>query len=301
VTVTQPRVSVITIFFDAERFLAEAVDSVVAQSFREWELLLVDDGSRDGSPAIARRLADRKDYPIYYMRHADGANHGMSASRNLGLARASGEFIAFLDADDVWLPHKLREQVAVMDSEPEAGLVYGRTQIWHSWSDAPEQPDFFYDLGVAPGRLYRPPELFRLLLENKAQTPTTCNALIRRTLFRRLGGFDESFRAMFEDQTFFAKALLRAPAYVDGRVWARYRQHGGSCSAMSGARGDDQRARLRLLRWLQGYMRECPDADPEARSALTRELLRHRLARGRTLLKRAGKRLKGVARPAGHA
>jgi len=299
--VTLPRVSVITIFLDAEHFLAEAVESVIAQSFREWELLLVDDGSRDGSPTIARRLADRKDHRIRYMRHADGANHGMSASRNLGLTRASGEFVAFLDADDVWLPDKLREQVDVLDAEPDAGLVYGRTQIWHSWSDAPEKPDFFYDLGVAPGRLYRPPELFQLLLENKAQTPTTCNALIRRTLFQRLGGFDESFRAMFEDQTFFAKALLCAPAYVDGRVWARYRQHGASCSALSDARGDDQRARLRFLRWLKDYLRAFPDADPEARAALNRELLRHRLAPGSTLLKQAGRRLKGIARAARHA
>ena len=90
---TQPRVSVITIFLDAERFLAEALESVIAQSFREWELLLIDDGSRDGGPAIARRFAERKDYRIHYIRHADGANHGMSASRNLGLSRASGEFV----------------------------------------------------------------------------------------------------------------------------------------------------------------------------------------------------------------
>ncbi|HTU01432.1 MAG TPA: hypothetical protein VMG58_06435, partial [Candidatus Sulfotelmatobacter sp.] len=135
-------------------------------------------------------------------------------------------------------------------------------------------------------------------LENKAQTPTTCNALIRRTLFQRLGGFDDSFRAMFEDQTFFAKALLRAPAYVDDRVWARYRQHGASCSALSGARGDDQRARLTFLRWLKDYMRAFPDADPEAHAALNRELLRHRLARSSTLLKGARRRLKGIARAA---
>jgi len=299
--VTLPRVSVITIFLDAERFLAETIESVIAQSFREWELLLVDDGSSDGSPAIAWRLANRSDGRIRYVCHADRANHGMSASRNLGLAQASGEFVAFLDADDVWVPDKLREQVDVLDAEPAAGLVYGRTQIWHSWSGTPEKPDFFYDLGVAPGRLYRPPRLFQLLLENKAQTPTTCNALIRRTLFQRLGGFDESFRAMFEDQTFFAKALLRAPAYVDDRVWARYRQHEGSCSARSGARGDDQHARLRFLRWLKDYMREFPDADAEARAALNRELLRHRLAHGSTLLKGAGRRLKGIARAARHA
>src|SRR3954470_15736661 len=107
-------VSVVVIFKDEERFLAEAVDSVFRQTFDGWELLLVDDGSTDASGEIAREQLARRPGHVRYLRHPGGANLGTGASRNMGAARARGRFLAFLDADDVWLPAKLAEQVALM-------------------------------------------------------------------------------------------------------------------------------------------------------------------------------------------
>src|SRR5919201_3701787 len=92
----QPEVSVVTIFKDAGAFLEEAIDSVQAQTFPGWELLLVDDGSSDQSTAIAQRHAEIHSQRMSYFEHPHHANLGMSASRNLGIARACGEFIAFL-------------------------------------------------------------------------------------------------------------------------------------------------------------------------------------------------------------
>jgi glycosyltransferase involved in cell wall biosynthesis len=106
-----PVVSIITIFLDEERFIGEAVESVSAQTYRDWELLLLDDGSTDGSTEIARRFTEQHPGWIRYLDHPGHANRGMSATRNLGLAHARGPFLAFLDADDVWLPSKLAEQV----------------------------------------------------------------------------------------------------------------------------------------------------------------------------------------------
>jgi glycosyltransferase involved in cell wall biosynthesis len=272
---TEPRVSAIIIFLNEARFLEEAAQSVLGQSLGVAELLLVDDGSSDGSTTLARQLADRHDGRVRYLSHPGHAHRGMSASRNLGLACASGNYVGFLDADDIWLPDKLADQIAVLEREPGAGLVYGRTLIWYSWNSAPPAQDFFYDLGVEPDRLYRPPRLFELLLENKAQSPTTCNALIRRALFDQVGGFEEAFGGMFEDQVFFAKALLKAPAYIDGRVWARYRQHPASCAARSAAAGDDLKARRKFLHWLDGYLEQQPEVDPRARRALRREVRRN--------------------------
>jgi len=99
-----PLVSVITIFLDAERFLNEAIESLRAQTYERWELLLVDDGSRDGSSEIAREHAARDPHRIRVLEHAGHANLGMSASRNLGIAHARGDLVALLDADDVYLP-----------------------------------------------------------------------------------------------------------------------------------------------------------------------------------------------------
>jgi glycosyltransferase involved in cell wall biosynthesis len=242
-------VSAIIIFYNERNYLAAAIASVQAQSFNDWELILVDDGSTDESPAIARAAA-ASDNRIRYVQHDEGANLGMSASRNRGIAEAKGEFIGFLDGDDVWLPTKLSEQIEVMARQPQAGMIYGRTQIWRSWSGG---SDFFYDMGVKLDRLYNPPILFNLLVRNRAQTPTTINALIRTSLVRQTGGFENQFRSMFEDQVFFAKALLAAPCYVSGSVWARYRQHNTSCTA-SIAFKDEWHARAIYLKWLQAYL-----------------------------------------------
>ena len=267
------RVSIITIFLDEERFLSEAIESVRAQSFRDWELILVDDGSTDRSRGIALAAATAEPSRIRCVQHPGGANRGMSASRNLGIARAEGDFIAFIDGDDVWLPNKLAEQLAVFDEQPEAEMVYGRTLIWHSWLVGAPQQDFCYPLGVAPNRLYRPPDLFPVLVRNRAQTPTTLNAMLRRSLVERIGGFVESFEGMFEDQVFFAKVHLAAATYVDGRTWARYRQHDRSCTARSTGANAEFRARKKFLDWLDAYVRE----QMNAQIATTWPLLRARM------------------------
>src|SRR5262245_62219283 len=121
-TTPGPRVSVVIIFLDAERFLGEAVDSVFAQTYRDWELLLVDDGSTDGSGAIARQYAEANRNRVRYLAHSQHANRGMSASRNLGVQHAVGEYVAFLDSDDVWLPSILGDQVAILDAQADAAM-----------------------------------------------------------------------------------------------------------------------------------------------------------------------------------
>lgn len=253
------RVSAITIFHNEERFLAAAIASVRAQSFTDWELILVDDGSTDRSPAIAREAA-RTDPRIRIVTHPGGENRGMSASRNRGIAAAFGDYIGFLDGDDEWLPEKLAEQVALLDAMPEAEMLYGRTLIWHSWDPAATEADYYVPLGVAPNRLYAPPTLFRLLMRNRAQTPTTNNAIMRRSLFARVGGFEDEFRTLFEDQVFFAKAHLAARCYVSDRVWARYRQHDASCTGQTHILRE-LASRARFLRWLGRYMTRQHRAD----------------------------------------
>src|SRR5438093_8888063 len=106
-----PLVSSIIIFFNAEKYFAEAIDSALAQTYPNWELILCDDGSTDGSTQIARKYAERYPDRVRYCEHEGHVNRGMSATRNLGLRHARGELIAWLDADDVWLPHKLARQV----------------------------------------------------------------------------------------------------------------------------------------------------------------------------------------------
>jgi len=191
----QPLVSVIIIFWNADRFLKEAIESVFAQTYRAWELLLVDDGSNDGSTAIARSYAERDSQHVRYLEHPGHVNRGMSASRNLGIHHAQGQYIAFLDADDVWLPHILEEQVAILEACPEAAMVYGPIEYWYSWTGKPEncKRDYVENLGVPPNAVIEPPRLLPFFLRNKATVPS--GILARRQIIEQLGRFEDSFRA----------------------------------------------------------------------------------------------------------
>ena len=287
---TGPLVSCIVIFLDAERFLQEAIDSILAQTYGQWELLLVDDGSSDGSTGIARRAADSQPDRIRYLEHPGNVNRGMSASRNLGAAAARGEYLAFLDSDDVWVANKLSEQVQIMEALPEAAMLYGRSLIWQSWSSTPDDlADYFCELGVEPNHLIEPPRLVFLLLENRFQTPTTCNALIRRRIYVSVGGFQDEFRGMFEDQAFFTKLCLRHPVYVSDACWAWYRQHEASCCAVAERSGMAQELRRPLLEWIERHFKSQRIRNPKLIRALRRELMPLRHPRLFRTLRRLGK------------
>lgn len=117
----KPKVSVIVPAYNAEKTLEAAVRSVLAQTMTDWELLLLDDCSRDGTWALAQRLAG-EDERIRILRH--DANRGVSYSRNLGVRTAEGEYVAFLDSDDLWAPDKLEKQLALAREHPEGTLYF---------------------------------------------------------------------------------------------------------------------------------------------------------------------------------
>jgi glycosyltransferase involved in cell wall biosynthesis len=272
----KPLISVVIIFLNAEEFIQEAIESVFAQTYDNWELLLVDDGSTDGSTNIAWQCAEQYSGKVRYLEHDGHQNRGMSASRNLGIREATGEYMAFLDADDIYLPQKLERQVVILDSYPTAAMVYGATQHWHSWTGKSEDlhRDHRRKLGVPPDTLVQPPTLPILFLQDKAQTPGTCGVLVRREAIERVGGFEENFRGMFEDQVFFYKLCLSAPVFVESGSWDRYRQHPNSHCEVSRVIGTyDPKGRLNptygaFLNWLEAYLTEQRITDGELWKAL---------------------------------
>jgi glycosyltransferase involved in cell wall biosynthesis/SAM-dependent methyltransferase len=256
-----PRVSVITPFWNARAFLDEAIASVVAQTFTSWELLLVDDGSSDGSTEIARRHAERSPASIRYLEHEAHANRGVAASRNLGIRHARGSYIAFLDGDDVWLPHKLARQAAILDSEPDAAMVCGPSLFWYGWTGRPEdaERDYVKDLRIAPAGLVRPPALLLSSLTRGTFVANPSTILIRREALHRTGGFEESFLGAvqtFEDDAFLAKLQLRETVFVGTECWSKYRRHENSLLSIMTSTGKTRAARLFYLTWLERYLTE---------------------------------------------
>jgi glycosyltransferase involved in cell wall biosynthesis len=247
-------VSVIMIFLDENRFIQEAIESVLAQTYKNWELLLIDDGSRDGSSEIARCIAEQHSPRVRYLEHSGHQNLGMSASRNLGIRHAIGAYIAFLDADDVWVARKLEQQVSILNSHPTAEMVCGSVQYWYSWTGKADDSkrDVVVSLSIQPNVLIQPPNLLIPLIQRETVTSTI--SLIRRNAVIRAGGFEESFRGLYEDQVFFVKLCSQSAVYVTDQCWYKWRKHSDASSYTGMTDSNYRAARLKFLLWLEDYL-----------------------------------------------
>jgi glycosyltransferase involved in cell wall biosynthesis len=176
-----PRVSVIIPAFNAARTIADAIDSVRAQTFTDFEIIIVDDGSTDGSVEIIRRYSGE-------VRLLEQQNRGPSAARNLAIANSSGELLAFLDADDWWKPDFLTKMVAALDAEPQAAMAYCDLQLIDSLGKA-----FPTSLTERSGHA---PSLDEMLKRLWPIVPS--GVVIRRAALDAVGGYPEQLRA-FED------------------------------------------------------------------------------------------------------
>jgi glycosyltransferase involved in cell wall biosynthesis len=174
-------VSVIIPAFNGARYLSEAVNSAINQTFSPFEVIVVDDGSTDDTPGVAASFGSS----IHYDRQS---HKGISATLNRGIQLARGELFGFLDADDVWLPDKLEKQVAVLQAQPELDMVFGYSLFFAS-------PDLDAE---AARRLYIPDKPQPAFMKSAA--------LIRRASFIRVGPFDTSWQiGDFVD--WFAKSM----------------------------------------------------------------------------------------------
>lgn len=264
-------VSVVIPFFNADAYLAEAVESVLAQTCDDWELLLIDDGSSDGGPALARSYAGRSPERVQVLSHADHANLGCSASRNVGLGAARGEWVAMLDADDLWKREKLAEQVALAE-RLGVDAVMGAPRYWRSWQPQTGGIDSVPGHGLRPGVIYHPPELaYRLYPLGQLPAPCTSDLLIRREALLRVGGSEVAFRLFYEDQPLLSKLYLTSTFAVSDATWTFYRVHDASISAAMRESGRYDAVRLFFLRWLQSYYAEYVQ-DERLHAALRRAL-----------------------------
>jgi glycosyltransferase involved in cell wall biosynthesis len=268
----QPLVSVIVIFFNAQPYIEETIQSILNQTYPHWELLLVDDGSTDGSTEVALKYASQHPEQISYHEHEGHQNRGMSATRNLGICQAKGTYLTFLDADDLWLPHTLMDQVHLIEPYPEAAMVYGPIQWWYSWTGQPNDAarDFVDRSGLETDGLVEPPTLFLLLLQ---QEIAIAGMLLRKQVVDQVGGFDEKFRGLYEDQVFCSKICLQYPVFVSSQWWYKYRQHPRSCCSIAEKMGQEGPARQVFLQWVKQYIAEQQIQTAEVQRALNRELL----------------------------
>jgi glycosyltransferase involved in cell wall biosynthesis len=225
----QPSISVLIPILNMRRYLAETADSVFAQTFPDWEMILIDDGSTDGSVELAEDLTRRDPARVRFVAGAAGTSQGASITRNRGLREARGEWIAFLDADDIWLPEKMERQRKILIANPDAAMTFARVRYFYDDpSVAPERDQI---IGSLHEGIYSPPVLAREFLLDADVYPCPSATLIRADLLRAVGGFEERFRKVRTDLAVWVKLSARFPVYADPAILVRYRQHAESSVA----------------------------------------------------------------------
>jgi glycosyltransferase involved in cell wall biosynthesis len=200
--------------YNGAAFVAEAIESVLAQTHPVAECIVVDDGSTDATAEVVGRFGS----PVRLIRQP---NAGVATARNRGAAEAGSDYVAFLDADDAWVPRKLERQLAAAAALPREGLVICELEL------------FDHATGAVTGRAAMEPGpdtlLDMVLFEGAQVVSCSSTALLERALFQRLGGFDPRL-SQSADWDFLARALLAGPVVSVPEPLVRYRVHGANMS-----------------------------------------------------------------------
>ena len=197
------QLSVIIPVYNCQHYLGEAIESVLNQTLQPQQIIVIDDGSTDGSARVAKKF----EADILYIRRDNG---GTGAARNTGVELAQGEFLAFLDADDLWAPFKTEAQLKVFATHPEADMVFGLTQQFVS-----------PDIDAGTGNPFVCPS-------EPSKGQVAGSMLIRRDTFLRVGPFDPGLRVgEFLDWYLRAQTLALKPFFLE-EVVLRRRIHGGN-------------------------------------------------------------------------
>jgi glycosyltransferase involved in cell wall biosynthesis len=206
---SQPLVSVIVPAYNGERYLALALKSVFEQGYRRFEVIVVDDGSVDHTSDITKSFPE--------IRYIHQANQGVAVARNVGIDAAAGEFIAFLDQDDLWTPNKLDQQVDYLLKHPELGYVLAHQRL-------------FLEPGTDP-----PPWLRKhlLLKDHPAYVPSALT--VRKTVFQKVGYFNPAYKMGSDSDWFFRAKKCGVAAAVLPETLLLRRIHGGNQSQSQSA------------------------------------------------------------------
>lgn len=269
-----PRFTAIVPVFNGECFVREALHSVLGQSLHGCEVIVVDDGSSDGSAKAAREVSPGVQCLVQ-------KHQGVAAARNLGAEQARGDWLAFLDADDLWYPHKLAMQAAVIDRHPELGLVYSDLDVVDG--DGAIVQERALSAPLEQRRRRRRLTDLRLLAFGDRPFPYPSTVVVKRDLFLKAGGFNPAFRDNYhEDFEAFSRIFRLAPAHFLAESLIRYRRP-SSAAPRGGVRDANWLILLNCL-W------QLWSAEPEKQAVLLPHYARHFSRQGKRLLREGRKR-----------
>jgi GT2 family glycosyltransferase len=208
-----PTISVVVPAYNGERTIIETIKSIQQQTFSDFELIVINDGSTDRTLELLATVEDPRLKVFSY------ENGGLPVARNRGIARAMGEFITFIDADDLWTPDKLELQLAALQQHPEAGVAYSWTLVMDEKGEG-----FYPGKSVSfEGNVYP-----QLLLSNFIASGS--NVMLRREAIASVGEFDPTLRSC-EDWDYWLRVAARWSFVVVPKSQILYRQSSGAMSS----------------------------------------------------------------------
>lgn len=200
--------------YNSERYLRETLESVINQTYQDWELVIINDGSTDSTEAIVKEYTDQGFPIVYYYQE----NHGLGYSRNEALKRSSGKYIAFIDHDDVWMPEKLERQLAIFENDTDVDFVYTNYYVTRNKRRKirfkKKQPEGY---------------VFENFLFNYPVHVST--AMVRRKAFEKLNYLFNPNLHLTEEYDVFMRILYNHKAAYIGEPLATYRRHPDMTSA----------------------------------------------------------------------
>ncbi len=243
-----PRVSVVIPAYNSAAFLREAIQSVLNQTYSDFEVVVVDDGSTDNTESVVRSFGDR----VSYLKQD---NRGAGAARNHGIKRSKGKYVAFLDSDDLWLPGKLAEQIPLLDRDAEIGLVYS------DWAVVPEQGD------AEPSYLRNRPAASGYVFDELVQSGfiLTSGTVVRRSCLDEVGDFDETL-SIAQDFDLWLRICYRWKIARVNKPFVIKRNRDGNLSS------DLLKTAAERIVLFERALRKFPDMTPRSRRVVRRQV-----------------------------
>jgi len=243
-----PRISVVIPTYNSASSLREAIESVLRQTYADFEIVVIDDGSTDDTGCVVRSFGDR----VCYWRQD---NRGVSAARNHGIKKSRGQYVAFLDSDDLWLPGKLAEQIPLLDRDPEIGLVYS------DWTVVSEQivlePSYLSKLPAASGHVFDELVQSGFIL--------TSGTVVRRRCLEDVGDFDETL-SIAQDYDLWLRICYRWKIALVNKPLVIKRSWDGSLSSNS------LKTAAERIALFEKTLKNFPDMSPSRRRLVRRQL-----------------------------
>ncbi len=216
-----PLVSICIPAYNADKFISKALSSVREQSFTDWEIIIVEDGSKDNTEKMVTEIADKIQQPVHFHRHEK--NMGLPATRNSGIKKAAGKYVALLDADDYWKSNHLESILALFEKD-NADIVHSGSILFDS--------DTGKELSIRAPKPEQEKE-FLISLYNHSYIIQPSSAVIKRNVFERIEYFDTDFKICDDMEFWFRAARSDCWFIYSGQQSCHYRKHGNALSSKS--------------------------------------------------------------------